>query len=128
MISKVPTTRERYFSLVEAIGMKHKAGNKEATADLELLETLIEPAFGFQQNAKIRIRHAIIKGIEQGEQRDSRIQRLELEQRQLEDASAVARERVNELSRKYGVEDVFLPDTSSSLLSAELISQYLSEL
>lgn len=127
MINKVPTTRERYLALVEAMGTQHKAGSKEATDDLDRLEELVGPAFGFYQTSRYKAARMITESLPAGEARDDRLQKLEEEQAGQEITAADARKEMNELAQKYGTPDVFLPDTSSEILSAELVSQFFSQ-
>lgn len=128
MIDKVPTTKERYFALVEAIGTQHKAGNKEATADLDRLEQLIDLAFGFRIVGCFNIKRIITENSVNNEERDLRLRQLEEEQMKHEKKAADARQEMNELARKYGTPDVFLADTTSAIISSELVSEYVSQL
>ena len=127
MINKVPTTRERYLALVEAIGTQHKAGVKEATDDLDRLEQLIGPAFGFYHTSRYKAARMITESLPDGEARDERLQKLEEERARQEKTAAVARTEMNELAHKYGTPEVFLADTSSEILSSELVSQFFSQ-
>ena len=127
MINKVPTTRERYLALVEAIGTQHKAGVKEATDDLDRLEQLIGPAFGFYHTSRYKAARMITESRPDGEARDERLQKLEEERARQEKTAAVARKEMNELAHKYGTPEVFLADTSSEILSSELVSQFFSQ-
>jgi hypothetical protein len=127
MINKVPTTRERYLALVEAIGTQHKAGVKAATDDLDRLGELIGPAFGFYHTSRYKAARMITESLPAGEARDDRLQKLEEERAGQEITAADARKEMNELAQKYGTPDVFLADTSSEILSAELVSQFFSQ-
>ena len=127
MINKVPTTRERYLALVEAMGTQHKAGSKEATDDLDRLGELIGPAFGFYHTSRYKAMLLITESLPDGGARDERLQKLEEERARQEITAADARKEMNELAQKYGTPDVFLADTSSEILSAELVSQFFSQ-
>ena len=124
MMNKVPTTRERYLALVEAIGTQHKAGVKAATDDLDRLGELIGPAFGF---CLYKATLLITESLPDGEARDERLQKLEEERARQEITAADARKEMNELAHKYGTPEVFLADTSSEILSSELVSQFFSQ-
>ena len=127
MINKVPTTRERYLALVEAIGTQHKAGSKEATDDLDRLGELIGPAFGFYNTSLYKATLLITESLPDGEARDDHLQKLEEERARQEITAADARKEMNELAHKYGTPEVFLADTSSEILSSELVSQFFSQ-
>ena len=127
MINKLPTTRERYLALVEAIGTQHKAGVKAATDDLDRLGELIGPAFGFYNTSRYKATLLITESLPDGEARDERLQKLEEERARQEKTAAVARKEMNELAHKYGTPEVFLADTSSEILSSELVSQFFSQ-
>lgn len=54
MIQKVSTQYERFLALLNVIGPKHKAGDKEATADLDRLEEYMMKAIGiFPSDAEV---------------------------------------------------------------------------
>ena len=73
MIQKVSTQHERYLALLNVIGPKHKAGDKGATADLELLEDNILKALGiFQADAENRIGTIIDNSDPEPESREAR--------------------------------------------------------
>lgn len=127
MINKVPTTRERYLALVEAMGTQHKAGNKDATEDLDRLDQLIDLAFGFYHTGRYKATRLITESLPDGEARDDRLQKLEEERAGQEITAAEARKEMNELAQKYGTPDVFLADTTSELLSTELVSQFFQQ-
>ena len=127
MINKVPTTKERYLALVEAMGTQHKAGKKDATDDLERLEQLIGPAFGFYNTSRYKVALLITESLPDGEVRDDRLQKLEEERARQEITAADARKEMNELAHKYGTPEVFRADTSSEILSSELVSQFFSQ-
>lgn len=127
MIEKVATTWERFSSLVETIGAKHKTGNIDATKDLDRLEELLDQAFGFFNLGRIQLRHILTESISYGEDREARLRQIEEEQQNQERKSSEARLKVNAIAHKYGQQDVFLSETSSEMLSSELIELYKSE-
>lgn len=123
MIQKVSTQHERYLALLNVIGPKHKAGDKGATADLELLEENILKALGiFQAETENRIGTIIDSSDPEPESREARRLRREQEYAARKAESKAAREIVNALSAKYGVEDVFRSDATLEQIAAEYAS------
>lgn len=120
-------SNSEYLALVEAIGTQHKAGVKAATDDLDRLGELIGPAFGFYNTSRYKATLLITESLHDGEARDERLQKLEEERARQEKTAAVARKEMNELAHKYGTPEVFLADTSSEILSSELVSQFFSQ-
>lgn len=123
MIQKVSTQHERYLALVNVIGPRHKAGDKGATADLDLLEENILKALGiFRVETENRIGTIIDNSDPEPESREARRLRREQEYAARKAESQAAREIVNALSAKYGVEDVFRSDATPELIATELAS------
>ncbi len=121
MIQNVSTQHERYLALVNVIGPRHKAGDKGATADLELLEENILKALGiFQAETENRIGTIIDSSDPEPESREARRLRREQEYAARKAESKAAREIVNALSAKYGVEDVFRSDATPEQIAAEI--------
>lgn len=123
MIQKVSTQHERYLALLNVIGPKHKAGDKGATADLDILEENILKALGiFQAETENRIGTIIDSSDPEPESREARRLRREQEYAARKAESKAAREIVNALSAKYGVEDVFRSYATPEQIAAEYAS------
>lgn len=133
MTKESSTMFDRYCVLVETIGKLHKAGDLEATADLDALEPLIIKAFGvFKEDAEDRI-HSMIShySLENGsdEETTARQQKLAERRAKREAENAAAREAINALCRKYHTSPVFPSDANAETVAAELahhISQQLN--
>lgn len=121
MIQKVPTQYERFLALLNVIGPKYQAGDREAAADLDRLEESMMKAIRiFQPDAEERIGTIISASDPYAEAREACRLRREQESAAWKAECKAAREVVNALSVKYGVADVFLSDTTPELIATEL--------
>lgn len=121
MIQKVPTQYERFFALLNVIGPRHRAGDKEATADLDRLEESMMKAIRiFQLDVEETIGTLIDASDPDSVGREARRLRREQESAAWKAESDAARDIVNALSAKYGVEDVFRSDATPEWIATEL--------
>lgn len=121
MIQKVPTQYERFFALLNVISPRHRAGDKEATADLDRLEESMMKAIRiFQLDVEETIGTLIDASDPDSVGREARRLRREQESAAWKAESNAAREIVNALSAKYGVEDVFRSDATPEWIATEL--------